>query len=213
MAKIFFDLDGPILDNRTKYHRIYSDLLKGFSIRLLDEERYWHTKRNKTPERKILEGLADDAWISEYEKKRLTNIESLDYLEMDRLQPGIIATLSRWKTRHRIFLVTMRRNRNTLMQQLQRFQLSRFFEDIFNEDNNAGDWRIKESLISSEISDPSECVIIGDTEADIETGKKLGICTVAVTCGIRSHEFLALLQPDFIFEFVKDVDIDLLLRK
>jgi phosphoglycolate phosphatase-like HAD superfamily hydrolase len=41
---------------------------------------------------------------------------------------------------------------------------------------------------------------------DIEAGKKLGIKTVAVTCGIRSREFLSALKPDFIYDFVAEIN-------
>ena len=37
--------------------------------------------------------------------------------------------------------------------------------------------------------------MIGDTEADIMAGQALGVDTVAVTCGIRSHSYLKAFQP------------------
>jgi phosphoglycolate phosphatase len=40
-----------------------------------------------------------------------------------------------------------------------------------------------------------QCWIIGDTEADVLAGQALGLSTVAVTCGIRSHSYLKRLEP------------------
>jgi phosphoglycolate phosphatase len=43
-------------------------------------------------------------------------------------------------------------------------------------------------------------LIVGDTEIDIRTGKALGLKTVALLSGIRSHERLAEEHPDCIVE-------------
>jgi len=37
--------------------------------------------------------------------------------------------------------------------------------------------------------------MIGDTEADVLAGKAMSIPTIAVTCGIRSYNYLQKLQP------------------
>lgn len=213
MGKIFLDLDGPVLDNRQKYFNIYCDLLKDKVGELLDNESYWALKRNKTPERKILEGILSGPEIERYESERLKRIEVIDYLKQDKLQPLIVDTIRQWKQHHNIYLVTIRKNRKTLLQQLEFFGLSDLFEQVFSEDNNVGDWTVKARLLKNEITDPRDCVIIGDTEADVEAGKNLGIRTIGVACGIRSHEFLRALQPDFIYDFSKDVRIDLLLKR
>lgn len=213
MGKIFLDLDGPILDNREKYYNIYRDLLGSRLSGLLDKQEYWTLKRKKTPERKILEGIVPLAEIDNYEKERLRRIEVFEYLKQDKLQPAIIDTICQWKKHHHIYLVTIRKNRQTLIQQLEHFGLFGLFDYVFSEDNNIGDWTVKVNLLRNEISDPLNCVIIGDTEADIDAGKHLGIKTVGVTCGIRSCEFLTALHPDYIHEFGKDVRIDLLLKQ
>jgi phosphoglycolate phosphatase len=43
-------------------------------------------------------------------------------------------------------------------------------------------------------------MIIGDTESDVKAGQILGLRTVAVTCGIRTKEFLQALNPDHIID-------------
>lgn len=213
MGKIFLDFDGPVLDNREKYYYIYKSLLNGIQHQLLSEEQYWNVKRRKVPERKILEGLISIEQIAQYEQQRLESIELFDYLKMDSLQPDIMDTLSRWAASHDIFLVTLRKKRESLIQQLNYFGLTPFFKKILNENNNTGEWQVKEKLIRAEVANPDECAMIGDTEVDIATGKHFRIKTIAVTSGIRSHEFLAALQPDYLFEHIKDIDIDLILPR
>jgi phosphoglycolate phosphatase-like HAD superfamily hydrolase len=47
--------------------------------------------------------------------------------------------------------------------------------------------------------------MIGDTEADVISGKQLGMRTFAVTSGIRDQAFLADLEPDYIVGGVAEV--------
>ena len=47
---------------------------------------------------------------------------------------------------------------------------------------------------------PEECVIIGDSEVDIQTGKNAGMYTVGVLWGFRSREKLEICQPDKLIE-------------
>ncbi len=47
---------------------------------------------------------------------------------------------------------------------------------------------------------PENCVMIGDSEADINTGKNAQIYTIAVTWGFRTKDQLQTLSPDEIFD-------------
>jgi phosphoglycolate phosphatase len=51
--------------------------------------------------------------------------------------------------------------------------------------------------------DPHESIIVGDSNYDIEAGKKAGIKTVAVTYGYRERQYL--LDADYIIDNIKDV--------
>ena len=44
---------------------------------------------------------------------------------------------------------------------------------------------------------PDTCVMIGDTEIDIQTAKAANITSIAVTYGYRSKEELETLNPDY----------------
>jgi phosphoglycolate phosphatase-like HAD superfamily hydrolase len=48
-------------------------------------------------------------------------------------------------------------------------------------------------------------VIVGDTEADVRSGKRLGLMTVAVSTGPRSAEFLAKLEPTRLLTRIEDL--------
>ena len=97
--QVFLDLDGPILCNRRKYHRIYSDLLEGEQI--LDEATYWELKRNWVPEGDILRRtqIPEDR-IEAYQARRPEVIEPFDYLLLDRLQDRVLGVLDEWRLQH-----------------------------------------------------------------------------------------------------------------
>jgi len=51
--------------------------------------------------------------------------------------------------------------------------------------------------------DPHESIIVGDSNYDIEAGKRAGIKTVAVTYGYRERQYL--LDADYIIDTIKDL--------
>ena len=47
---------------------------------------------------------------------------------------------------------------------------------------------------------PEECIMIGDSQADIIAGKAAGVGTVGVATGVASISVLAQESPDFVFD-------------
>ncbi|MBI1977572.1 MAG: HAD-IA family hydrolase [Candidatus Omnitrophica bacterium] len=61
---------------------------------------------------------------------------------------------------------------------------------------------------------PQEAVLIGDSEIDVETGKRAGIRTVAVTYGFSSKPIIEQAKPDFIYSDLNEiVDCPILVEK
>ncbi len=205
--KIFFDLDGPILDNRRKYHAIYTSLLERGHHAALSVEEYWDCKRRKIPEAEILAKTSPPEFFDEYSAERMRIIEDLEYLKLDIVWPGIPELLDSWSREHDLFVVTMRNRRDMLLRQLDHFDLRRHFREILNEDTNAGTADVKARLMTPYISNPTEAVMIGDTEPDIRAGQRVGIRTVAVTCGIRTREHLETAQPDHFVRHATDITL------
>jgi len=53
--------------------------------------------------------------------------------------------------------------------------------------------------------DPSETLMVGDAEVDIECGKSAGALSCAVTYGYRSKKLLEALKPDFIIDHLEEI--------
>ena len=205
---IFLDLDGPILDVSAKYYRVYSDILINAGYETLKKGEYWYNKRWKIPEIEILRKTGADTFFKEYQEKRLSLIESDFYLSFDRLQEAAFQVLEKLSKKHKLILVTLRKSAAQLNRQLADLGLNKFLSHVLTSGEcSAPRWRIKYNLISDYLADVSfnRHVFIGDTETDIEAGKRLGFTTIAVSNGIRSEELLKKSQPDYIFSSIEDV--------
>jgi phosphoglycolate phosphatase-like HAD superfamily hydrolase len=62
---------------------------------------------------------------------------------------------------------------------------------------------------------PSECVIVGDMEADIKMGKKVGATTIGVCTGFLDEEDFFKINPDFIFDSIVEIpdNLEKILKK
>jgi phosphoglycolate phosphatase-like HAD superfamily hydrolase len=49
------------------------------------------------------------------------------------------------------------------------------------------------------------CAVIGDTEYDIDPARELGVMSIGITTGIRSHDCLKCFNPDYIIDRLREV--------
>lgn len=202
--KIFLDLDGTILDIKYKCYRLYVNVLSHGGFYTVDVSTYWKMKRNKISEEEIASKTTTPIFAKYYAKKCVSLIETIDYLILDSVLDGVYAILDRWSSDHDLYLVTSRRNEVNLNHQLSLFDLHRYFKRVYS----SGELQIKkEDLIKHEVSDQAGCVIIGDTELDIEVGKILSIKTIAVTSGAREKHVLEKTCPDVLTKSICDLEV------
>lgn len=197
---IFIDLDGTIIDASLRLYHLHEDILKlsGFMTPYSREE-YLALKRKKTPEREIISFIPKH-YQDFYLQQRGKYMEDWAYLEQDILFSWSKAALEQLRRHNTLILCTRRKKADFLVRQLQHLGLNDLFHDcIISFDQ-------KEEMIKRHpLFLPQKAVIIGDTEADIETGKLLGIKTVAVLSGYRSKEFLENYHPDLIIENIGEL--------
>jgi phosphoglycolate phosphatase-like HAD superfamily hydrolase len=195
------------LDVSPKFYKIYSDLLNEYGYPLLSKEVYWQFKKEHTPCPEILKRTCPPEIVEPYIKKRLEIIENFSYLKTDQVVPGACQVLDRLSKKHTLILVTLRNRSETLSQELDYFDLKKYFKKVLSQDNNPGDWQTKARLIREDESfNNKDVVIIGDTQADIKCGKDLGMITVAVLSGIRTEELLRKAEPDFLIEDINSLE-------
>ena len=202
MRTLYFDLDGTILDIRCRLYSIYVDIVKELNGAALSEEVYWKAKREQLPEELIAKRSNIES-LPKYIRLRKARIELPKYLECDKLIPQALESLSELSKNNRMMLVTLRKSKQNLYQQLRKFKIEPLFDGVLVGDDGEERWRSKAKIISNDSRfEPRDCSIVGDTEADILAGKNLNIITIAVLSGIRSEKKLLLNHPDYVIDDV-----------
>jgi phosphoglycolate phosphatase len=220
---VFCDFDGPVVDVSDRYYSTYQMALadtarfyREFSPELQVDSRlvqhistkaqFWQMKQNRTPDREIAQrsGLSGEQ-IDFFLARVLKIVNRPALLQQDKLQSGVSWALNLLQTEGaKLILVTLR-DRHEANDILEQHGLRSLFTAIYGTDNSQAAYQnyaeLKTQLLDRAIRDHSSNIskhdawMIGDTEADILAGRAMGIPTIGLTCGIRSHEQLNLLQP------------------
>jgi len=205
--RIFFDLDGPVLDVSRRYFRVHSDIIREIGGTPGGENAFWEAKRAHRSAGEILEAEGNGALdLGQYQRLWLERIEGAEFLESDRLQRGVVETLEALRSEHKLTLVTLRQRPELGNAQLARFNLRHFFDRVLiGSPLETAGWETKSRLITSVTPATNGSWIVGDTEVDIRAGKALRMITVGMLCGIRDRKSLEGEKPDFIVEGVSDI--------
>jgi phosphoglycolate phosphatase-like HAD superfamily hydrolase len=201
ISTLVLDLDGPLLDGKQRHYRCYSDILEESGFKPIPVQQYWDMKRNRVNRRDLLAFSGAVSFYDEFLESWINRIETRKYLQLDRLQNHVIDVLSQWKLeKRRLVLATMRNSPLNLTWQLEQLELEHYFDDVVVVNSGRGGEN-KASEVRPKLRCNLENVIwIGDTEIDIAAARKLRIKVCALTCGLRTREFLSTLSPDEIEE-------------
>ena len=198
--KIFCDFDGTLCNVEKRHYRVYSEVTKIYGGTPLNATDYWGLKRKKTDWEEILNLSNLSALIKdEYLDKFRNLIEDLDYLKEDELFHGVREILLLLSSTNTVILVSLRRKPTNLRKQLKWLGIESCFSKVLTAHSEADGYDKKIELIKQEMDD-RDAVIVGDTEADVVTGKELGMKTIAVLSGIRTRSFLESMDPDYIID-------------
>jgi phosphoglycolate phosphatase-like HAD superfamily hydrolase len=206
---VIMDLDGPVLDGRLRHYACYRDILVERGLTPMAEDRYWDMKRNRVDRRHQLAATGADHLYDEYLTAWLDRIESTTYLALDRLQPGAVNKLDEWRRSGlRLLLVTMRRNRDTLLRQLDALELRSRFDAVLSVGPTDPDAAKADSVRPYlGVDSPKRALWIGDTEVDVRAARRVGATVCAVTCGLRTADYLASLAPDALADDVNAISL------
>lgn len=204
---IIFDLDGPILDGSRKHHECYSDILRLLNCEPLPLSQYWELKRRMIPRDEVLALSGAEKHYERFVEDWHQLIETEKYLRFDVVQPHVHEVLNVLrKSSHRLLLVTMRNNPQTLTTQLSNLNLDEYFETIQAVSSKKGrDSKVEAIERILERTSAAECLWVGDTEADIVPAKSLGIACCAITSGIRERCLLEALAPNYLIDSLSEL--------
>lgn len=197
VMKIFFDLDGTLVDSRQRLYHLFQCLVP---VSELSFEEYWEYKRNKIGHIEILKDKFSYSQnsIDNFQNSWLEFIEQPKWLALDIPFKGVTEYLAELSQQHELYLVTARQFENRVLLQLADYSWDGFFTKVFVTAHKAEKTdMIKESIITNEND-----WLVGDTGKDIQTGKYLGIKTAAVLSGFMNKERLLEYEPDIIIDNV-----------
>jgi phosphoglycolate phosphatase len=218
---VFCDFDGPIVDVSTRYYSTYRLALAQIEIDFgihnlspLSYEAFWQLKRNRIPDLDIAarSGLCPEA-IDPFLQAVSQIVNHTDLLYQDTIQPGVNWALNLLHSQGTQLVLVTLRGRDQAEEILQAAGLRHLFAGVIGTIGQpdaafANSIDLKTKLLQQAadkywppaVRDHQEAWMIGDTEADIWAGRNLGIITIALTCGIRSREYLQQQAPNLILE-------------
>jgi phosphoglycolate phosphatase-like HAD superfamily hydrolase len=196
---IILDLDGPILDGRYRHFQCYKNILEENGFCPMKIEKYWKMKRNRLSRIEQLSESGAEAFYDRFLSEWIERIEDKKYLKYDLIQPGCPTIFSEWADLgFTLVLSTHRKRRSNLLWQLEEFGLVQCFDEIVSVAAPSSKEKAERTVRKLAKFDPELTVWVGDTEVDVEAAKYLGIKICAVTCGLRSAEYLESLKPDYL---------------
>ncbi len=213
---LFCDFDGPIVNVADRYYHTYRLGLRTLSaeqgcqnlaLTPLSQAQFWEMKQNRVCDRTIAaqSGVPAER-IDHYLKQVCRIVNHPHLLRWDRLQVGADTALAQLNNAGvRLVLVTLRHPRQ-VQSFLQAHDLSQYVAQIFGATDpgaaHANRSEQKVDLLAQAISaqtelgyQPQQSWMVGDTEADIIAGQTAGLATMALTCGVRSRQYLEQFTP------------------
>ena len=199
--RIFFDLDGTLIDSRTRLYRLFRMLNPKCSLSF---EEYWEIKRTRVNQKELLKRHFgyENADIAEFSRRWREHVEDDDLLLLDRPFPLAKNLLMRLYAKNTLNLITARQNPEKVNRQLVSWGWSEFFSLILVTKQAC----TKDELVRGKIEAPNgNDVFVGDTGEDIISGKKLGMRTIAVTSGFLNRNVLREYHPDLLVENIGEI--------
>jgi phosphoglycolate phosphatase-like HAD superfamily hydrolase len=205
LRRIYFDLDGPLLDVSRRYYRTHQDVCGLLGIgSALSLAGFWEMKRSRTPVREIL-SCPEPSVETAYRERWLSMVESDELLLLDEVFPFVPGVLSDLGKSCELWLVSLRRRKDAGRRQVDRVDLAKHFSTIlFVGEDGVSPAEAKSRAIVAAGS-RAEALFVGDTEVDIGAAKLLGIPSVGVLSGIRNRRVLAECEPDWIVDDIRDL--------
>jgi len=203
--KIFFDLDGTIIDSKNRLYDLFV-ALTGIDISF---DEYWLIKKDMVSNEDILNRfLYTPDQIKSFRLNWMDKIEQPEYLNKDQkftFTQDVLETLQ--SNNYELYLITARQSKERVKEQLHNLDLLKYFKKLLVTEQKFK----KQYLITQlDIKLSKNDFMVGDTGMDILTGKRIGVKTVAVLTGFRSKEQLLIYSPDFIYndilEFSKNIN-------
>jgi phosphoglycolate phosphatase len=206
------DLDGTLLNTQQRHYACYQHIVCSLGYKPLSASDYWECKRKRTSQHELLRqsgiDVANRALVDAFSERWLHLIERPEMLSLDVPLPAVIGVLFRWHAAgKRLVLATLRQSPDALHLQLGELGIRHLLNDIVVSAHLSKGIGKAESVRTwlGDHFDSKNYLWVGDTETDFEAARHLGCKIWLVASGIRTREYLATLNPDFLSDSLADI--------
>ncbi len=204
---IIIDLDGTLVDSKEAYREALKKTytatgLKNFNTNIMLE----------IP-RRLEQNLLIDDLIPEGNIEKFLDTYLKTYYKLTENKakpfPSMPKTLEKLSKKAKLALLTMRHvSGEKVRKELEKFCLAKYFHCVVTALDTPFPKPSPEALLKCAEQlgvKMDECIVVGDSVADIKAGKKAGAKTVAVLSGIFTRKELEREKPDLILENIKEL--------
>ena len=201
---IIFDLDGTLVDTSGDITNALNYALKPYGLRdLTVEDTIKMVGEGIT---RLIEKLLENERIQIRDTviKRFLDYYSEHLIDFSTLYPHVRETLEKLNDYKKAVISNKREYLSTRL--LDKLDLLKYFDLVVGSDTTSErkPSAIPVIYVFTKLGvNPDESIIVGDSNYDIEAGKKAGLKTVAVTYGYRERQYL--IDADYIIDSMKDL--------
>lgn len=201
---VVFDLDGTLVSSHETIYKATLQALKEINIfpKMPEEEFY------KTIGMHFEDIFAQfDFSVPDFEKF-ISIYKSIyfNYLNLSAIYPGVNETINQLRKKNTTIALLTTKGQEHAEIILRHFKLFEKFDYIMGRRPGIAHKPSPEPLlkICNDLNiDIAETLIVGDSELDIQCGKRAGAKTCAVTYGYRTKEVLQKTEPDFLIDEIR----------
>ncbi|AFZ52122.1 HAD family hydrolase [Dactylococcopsis salina] len=213
---VFCDFDGPLVDVSDRYYNTYQIALNQtyehyqedgsfLTPNVLTKEQFWQMKQERVCDQEIaLRSGLQLQHIPYFVQQVRAIVNESFLLRKDKFHQGVNWALALLHCQGVRLVVVTLRCQEQVTQLLNNYGLLRLFSGVYGTTDETIAYRnnveCKTALLKKAIAEHGDdrACMVGDTEADILAAQATGISAIALTCGIRSSNYLQQFQPDYI---------------
>lgn len=204
---LYLDLDGTLVDCKRRHYATYVELLSQPDLRgvPIPEAEYWGLRSEGKPVKDILKkSRLFPTKFDKFTERFNERVETPEMLAMDDVREGVTTALGKLYTKTPICLVTLRKNHENLVQQLETLELSKYFAAVLSgappklrRPDKDIRWKTKADHIRKRYRIlPTQVVYIGDTETDVQAARALRFEVWLLENGHRKKDLQIKANPD-----------------
>jgi HAD superfamily hydrolase (TIGR01549 family) len=204
---ILLDLDGTIVDSKEAYFEAVKTTFAAMGQTMVNARIVIEIPK------RLEQGFPINNLVNGIDEQKFLEVYLKAYYKATAAKtkpiPKIADTLEKLSQKAKLALITMRYvPKKKVIEELEKFGLAKYFQYIITALETRNPKPSPEALIkcARELKiRMCDCMVVGDSVADIKAGKTAGAKTVAVLSGIFSREELVKEKPDLILESVNQL--------